>query len=116
MAKTNFEHLKDICVGNDEALEFIEAAENDYDTLKEESKNECDGYRDEINDLEGRIADLEKEVSYTDSIDAGIGVIEWSSGNLQLQMVMESLGEKIKSIGELKVLRLLEVRKPGLNR
>jgi hypothetical protein len=114
MAKTNFEHLKDICVGNDEALEFIEAAENDFDEMKSDLKKQLYDAQDEVDELPKKFD--EKEADYDNTINAGIGEINWQSDNLQLQLVMEALAEKIQSVGPLKVLRLLEVRKPVPNR
>lgn len=104
MGKTNFEYLKDICFGNDEALEFIEAAENQMADIKEKLRDA----QDDACDWEDKFD--EKQPNYPNVINAGIGVINWSADNLQLQLVMEALAQKIESIGALKVLRLLEVR------
>lgn len=113
MSKTNFEYLKDICVGNDEALEFIEAAEKDYSSITEQWN--ADSKR--VSELETAneelmisVSELEEDPDYPDTINAGVGEIDWHSDNLQLRLIMEALGEKIKSIGPLKCLRLLEVR------
>lgn len=119
MSKTNFEYLKDICVGNDEALEFIEAAEKDYASITEQwnSDSKRASEMETANEeLMIKFSNLEEEPEYTNTINAGIGDINWESSNLQLQLLMEALGDKIKSVGPLKVLRLLEVRKPVLNR
>jgi hypothetical protein len=101
--KSNIEYLKDICAGNDEALEFIEAIENDIYDLTSEKEDALD----EIHKWEEKYDD--KKTDYPNTIDAGIGHIHYDADNLQLQLVMEALDEKIKSVGPLKVLTLLQV-------
>jgi hypothetical protein len=119
MSKTNFEYLKDICAGNDEAIEFIEAAEKQHTDLQDLYKKEQEDNRSltsENDELEGRVTEFEEGPAYPNTIKAGIGEINWQSDNLQLQLVMEALGQKITSVGALKVLRLLDIRpKPALS-
>lgn len=118
MSKTNFEYLKDICVGNDKAIEFIEAAEREHaEPLKTNRALIADN--EELEKENGELSEkcdaFEEEPEYPHTIDVGIGVINWDSDNLQLILLMEALEQKIQSVGPLKALRLLDVRpKPAL--
>jgi hypothetical protein len=82
--------------------------------MKSDLKKQLDDAQNEVDELQKKFD--EKEADYDNTINAGIGEINWQSDNLQLQLVMEALAEKIQSVGPLKVLRILEVRKPVLNR
>lgn len=41
-------------------------------------------------------------------IDAGIGTITWESGNIQLQLIMEALEEKLKTTSPNQIAELLK--------
>lgn len=102
MSKTNIEYLRDILADNDEGLEFLEAIENEVS----ENVSKLSQKDKEIASYEDHICEPE----YENTIEAGIGKINWEADNLQLQLVMESLEEKLKSSGPMKVLQLLAVR------
>jgi len=114
MKKTNIEFLQDIInaesFNKEEALEFLDSIQDEQKELQEE----LDGANDEVKDLEEKITNLERDLSeaeeqeYGFELKCGIGTIEYNSDNLQLQMIMEALGEQISEYGALKVLQDLQ--------
>ena len=106
--KTNIEHLRAI-IGKEmfvkeEALEFLEAIETEMEQAQSETNSEIQKYGDRIDELESQ------ELGNT--IECGIGTINWEADNLQLEMIMEALEERIKSQGALSVLRKLQMPLP----
>jgi SMC interacting uncharacterized protein involved in chromosome segregation len=89
-----------------EAIEFLDAVQEEFDDLEKESEDkddkiksigvECDEKDSEIRNLESRMDEMHDEPTWT-TIKAGIGTIEWKSDNIQLQYVMEALGEALKT-------------------
>lgn len=103
--KTNIEHLRAILdeklFDKTEALEFLDAIEEEITSLEDE----VDTYKDKVNELE--------ENQTENTIECGIGKIEWSADNVQLQLLMENLEERIKEHGALKTLRMLQIKIPA---
>ncbi len=95
----------------DEALEFLDAIEENADALISDLESE----QDEVKSLEEKVDDLRSEInSLEDSdmgqeIDCGIGIIEYAEpDNLVLQDVMENLGNAIKKHTPKKVNEILQ--------
>lgn len=106
--KTNIEHLRAILdeklFDKDEALEFLDAIEGEITTLedkKSDLEDEIDSFKDNVNELE--------ESQTENTIDCGIGKIDYSADNLQLELLMENLAERIKEHGALKTMRMLQI-------
>lgn len=95
--KTNMDYLRDCIEGNDEAIEFWDAVK---DEIEEKDLLIID-LRDEVDTLEGKVDDLEIEVTEYEeqmlggglqTLDLGIGIIEFKQpDNLKLQMIMDDL-------------------------
>lgn len=97
--KTNIEHLRDIIekemFNKVEALEFLDAIEDEL----EKTSSELDDANDGVREYEGE-----------NTIDCGIGNIEWSADNIQLIALMENLEERIKLHGSLVVMKNLQLK------
>ncbi len=95
----------------DEALEFLDAIEENADALLSDLESE----QDEVKSLEEKVYDLRSEInSLEDSdmgseIDCGIGTIQYEADNVQLQLLMENLEERIKEHGALATLQMLQM-------
>lgn len=76
----------------------IEELQDEIDELKEEKE----GLEDKLEELE----DAEFEGEYT--IDCGIGNIEYTADNLQLEMLMDALKDAIQSSNPFEVLQMLQ--------
>lgn len=98
--KTNIEHLRDIInaemFNKEEALEFLEAIEKEKTALEKQVDDDFDI----------------EEPPVLNTIDCGIGEIEWIADNLQLELLMENLEERIKEHGPFKTMRMLQVPLP----
>lgn len=105
--KSNIEHLRDIINKEmfikEEALEFLDSIEDGIGKLI----NSIDVLKDELTEAENEETNLGGDV-----IDCGIGTIEYVADNLQLQLLMENLEERIKSQGALSILRKLQMPLP----
>ena len=96
---TNAHHLRELIKDNEEALEFLNAIENEY-------KRELDKLNDEIYLKDQKILELRSELEYAkeeadishfEIIDCGIGDILYKiPENLKLQTIMEELKEKLE--------------------
>lgn len=114
--KTNIEHLRAIInekmFDKDEALEFLEAIEEEM-----ENNDTITDLQDQLDKAETKIYELEDELNEEPEpdniIDCGIGTIEWEADNVQLQLLMENLEERIKEHGALKTLRMLQIKTPA---
>lgn len=109
--KTNIDYLRECIKGNIEANEFLDAIVADRDRLIssiEDAAEENTEMDDKISSLKGEIRQLEGK-SYKNTIDAGIGYINWEADALPLQSLMETLDEKLnlKKINPLKIENLL---------
>lgn len=103
--KTNVQHLRDIIETinpspkkYEEAMEFLDAIEKEQseftDTIDEKDK--------EITENESKIDELETMIESDEGleeIDCGYGKIWYKTDNLKLQMYMESLTERLETIG-----------------
>lgn len=112
--KTNIEHLRAIIdeklFDKDEALEFLEAIE---DELKE-ADDKCSDLEIELNSANDKVKELEdEEWESENTIECGIGKIEYTTDNLQLEILMENLEERIKEHGALKTMRMLQIKLPA---
>lgn len=97
--KTNIDYLREFIKDNDEAIEFLDAIENEITSLKDGVKNletENNSCNSEINELMMEVEELRQPDFET--IDCGIGTIEWRADNLKLQQIMEDFAEKQESI------------------
>src|ERR1700753_1428100 len=100
--KSNAFYLRELIKGNDEANEWLDALETEIVDLKET----ISAQRRELIELEDQYAeDADTSLSY--SIDVGIGTIEWQADNLQLQGLMQELGDKVKVHTPLKIMDIL---------
>lgn len=110
--KTNIEHLRAIIdeklFDKDEALEFLDAIEEEITSLE----NQKDGLDDEIDSYKDKVIELEENQS-ENTIDCGIGKIDWSADNLQLELLMENLTDRIKEHGALKTMKMLQIKLPA---
>lgn len=95
-SKTNIDWLRQVIERSEkemdsneykEAIEFLDAVQEDMDDLKKESENKGE----QIKFLQTEVDDNEREI-----IQAGIGTIQWQSDNIQLQGLMESIQEALK--------------------
>lgn len=106
--KTNIEHLRAIIQKEmfvkEEALEFLDSIKTEMEQAKSQTNSE-------ISKLEERVEELEMQ-ELGNIIDCGIGTINWDADNIQLEMIMEALEERIKSQGALSVLRKLQMLLP----
>jgi chromosome condensin MukBEF ATPase and DNA-binding subunit MukB len=94
-----------------EAIEFLDAIQEDVDDLNKEIENKDDEIKSlesDIDDKQGEINNLENQEPSWTTIHAGIGIIEWQSDNIQLQHVMEALQEKLKTTSPNKITAILE--------
>ncbi len=109
--KTNIEHLRAIInekmFDKDEALEFLEAIEDDIKTLEDDDtvQSELDSANEKILELENELDEME----LGKKIECGLGVISYETDNLQLDLLMENLEERIKKFGTLKTLQMLQI-------
>jgi len=112
--KTNIEHLRDIInkemFMKDEALEFLEAIEDEIKDLEDDEtlQGELDTANERIIELENEVEEME----LGNKIECGIGYIQWETDNVQLELIMEALEERIKTQGALSVLRKLQTPLP----
>lgn len=101
--KTNTEHLRDLFGKvliydkklSEEIHEFIDAIDKEVTDLNDKIislEEEGDSRDSEIIDLEQQIEGLEDEALET--IDCGIGIIEYRTDNLRLQMLMQEFKER----------------------
>lgn len=94
--KTNIDFLRELIQGDEEALEFLEAIEDD---LKDKD-DEISSLGIEVKELEGKVSYLEGEIESNEGIieiDCGIGVIRYEEpDNLKLQTIMEELKEQLE--------------------
>lgn len=98
--KTNTEFLREVISKTlasnsenyDEVNEFIDAIEDDITDFKDEIKS----LQLEVNEKETIISNMEDEIRDGDfeEIDCGIGIIEYRTDNLKLQLLMEDFKEK----------------------
>lgn len=102
--KSNIEHLRDILqeYNNDQAEEFLEAIENEFD----EKIDEIEELDDKVRDLESENEDLEDQlIGVIDeedliTIDTGIGKIRYlQPDNMKCQQYMEGLKNKLERDG-----------------
>lgn len=109
--KTNIEHLRSIIdaemFNKEEALEFLDSIESEIEQAQSETNSE-------ISKLEEKVEELENE-ELGNEIECGIGKIQWEADNLQLELLMENLEERIKEYGPLKTMRMLQVPLPTLS-
>lgn len=106
--KTNIEHLRELVKDNDEANEFLDAIEEQFDasnTILKDAEDEISSLEEDVSNLKTELREAEEEPAL--KIDAGIGVINWNSDNIRLMSLMETLGEKIKQHGDVRVQNLL---------
>lgn len=107
--KTNIEHLRAIInkemFVKEEALEFLDYIETEMEQAQRETNSEIEKLEEKVYELVG------EELGNT--IECGIGTIQWEADNLQLQEIMEALEERIKTQGGgLSVLRKLQMPLP----
>lgn len=104
--KSNMEYLKELIEGNDEALEFLEAIENEHTDEVDDLKSQIKDKDKEISDLKSDLEDAKEEadMSYFEVIDCGIGTIEYSTDNLKLQSIMEDFKAKLEHKAKFGVL------------
>lgn len=106
--KTNIDHLRAIInkemFVKEEALEFLESIEDEMKQAQRETNLEIEKLEEKVEELEG------EELGNT--IECGIGTIQWGADSLQLEEIMEALEERIKSQGALSVLRKLQMPLP----
>lgn len=98
--KTNIEHLRDLIKDNNEAIEFLDAIQEELENEKAASDN----FKDEVRYLESAKNELENEISYlkeemecNNFIKTPQGIIKWEADNLQHIAILEALSEKINS-------------------
>ena len=106
--KTNIEYLRELVKDNDEANEFLDAIQEKFDaadTVLKDKDDEITSLEDDIISLKNELQESEEEPDQ--KIDAGIGIILWESDNIRLMGLMETLGEKIKQHGDVRVQNLL---------
>ena len=98
--KTNIEYLRDIIekhvgeTNKDEALEFLEAIENDYNDLKDEKVSE----ETRADEAETALQNIKDDAEYTSVINTGMGSndnIRWDAPNISAKTMMEELAEAI---------------------
>lgn len=104
--KSNMDYLKEFIEGNEEALEFLEAIENEHTDEVDDLKTQLEDKDEEISDLKSDLEDAKEEAdrSYFEVIDCGIGTIEYSTDNLKLQSIMEDFKEKLEHKAKFGVL------------
>ena len=89
---------------------WLDAVEKDHSDEVDELDEEIEDLKKEVTELEGRdFVDEDDDKEITDTIiRAGIGQIKYSTpGNLVLDSLMETLNDKIQSVGPQKILNLL---------
>lgn len=98
--KTNIEYLHEFIKDNEEAIEFLNAIE---EQLKDRD-DDVDNLKDEIKQLEQKNASLNSEIEelqvekeLNNTIKTPIGTIEWEANNLQHMAIFEALEEKLKT-------------------
>ena len=114
--KTNIDWLRQIIEKSEktidpdeykEAIEFLDAVQEDFDNLKKEG----DDKGDKIKSLEIEIGDKQVEINDFEpdwtTIRAGIGTIDWKSDNIQLQYIMEAVEEKLKTTSPNDIVTIL---------
>jgi len=114
MSKTNFDYVRDFLKGNEEAMEFLDAAENDYRVVVNminENGEYAKKQEEENENLLLRISRLEEEPIYPNEIITPSGNIGWNADNLQLIAIMESLEEKLKTTSPVEIARILGFNK-----
>lgn len=97
--KTNIDFLREFLKDNGDANDFLDAVENEITELNDDVKNlqqENISLDSEINKLMTEVEEMRHPDFET--IDCGIGKIEWRADNLKLQMIMEDFAEKQSSV------------------
>lgn len=106
--KTNIEHLRELVKDNDEANEFLDAIQDQFDaadTVLKDKEEKITLLEEDVSNLKTELREAEEEPAL--KIDAGIGVINWNSDNIRLMSLMETLGEKVKQHGDMRVQNFL---------
>ncbi len=99
--KENIAEVRKIKALTEEDLEFVDAIADGVDDLMEEHESEIEKKDDEIEELK---EDNDDEDEFQNTINAGIGTIDWNSDNLQLIDLMERLTEALKTVPPNKLL------------
>lgn len=107
MAKTNIEHLREILGKTEfespltqEAIEFLNAIEEEQSDLEDEIKN----LKEEVREKESEIDDLEEKIEEMDDEEFGSAVFlgldtiryELENGNLKIQSQFEHWCEQVQ--------------------
>lgn len=107
-SKTNIDWLRQVIERSEkemdsneykEAIEFLDAVQEDMDDLEKESENKGEQIKflqTEVDDNEREIKNMKDDEPDWEIIQAGIGTIQWQSDNIQLQGLMESIQEALK--------------------
>jgi len=106
MPKSNFDHLRTICADNEEALEFIDAAEQELKEAEGDYDNAIDemiSKEREIQSLERDLQEIKEERELDSIIRTPCGNIRWEAENLQHIAIFEVLEEKLKSKSPLEI-------------
>lgn len=82
----------------DDIITCIKTMEEEHDKIVDAMKAEYQNQTDEISALKNQIEELEQAPT-TDTIECGIGHINWFATNMDCERLMELLGEKIKQHG-----------------
>ena len=102
--KSNIDYLRDLCEGNDEALEFIGAVEEEQTELEsglKESDKEVLRLEYELRDREDKLEDAESKLdgAITDyeTINLGLDTIHFTfeSGNLLIRQEFDVMMQKL---------------------
>jgi len=110
MSKTNVQYLRDIIKDNDEACEFLDAIENELKEANDgwdHSERERNKLQDSSDEIERELNEI-KESGPGNIIRTPQGNINWDADNLQLQAIMESLEEKLKTTSPVEIARILD--------
>lgn len=89
--KSNIDYLREQIKGNDEANEWLDAISKELD----EAKGSVNLESAVAESLRGELDGFECGYGLSNTLDAGMGEINWQSDSPQLESMMEELGEAI---------------------
>lgn len=93
--KSNYDHLRELAGDNDEMVEFIDAAESEFDSVSDDLKKS----EESVNSLESSIRELEEEPPF-ESINLGLDTVNFffDKGNIMVRSKFDAMMQELCTI------------------
>jgi len=97
--KTNIQYLRELISDNDEAIEWLDAIQDELDESIKDNR-----YAEErITELRNQLEEYKTGEGLANQINTGMETLYWDCNNIAIEGLMEDFGDKLFKVGHIKV-------------